>query len=53
MTELIDKPQFSNFESQSNLDTNKPYPINKTIELNINSMEELCEACIKANTSEL
>ena len=47
ITEPIDEPQSSDSESESNSDADKPSPINKAMELNIDSVEELCEACIK------
>ena len=46
-TKPIDKPQSSNSESKFNSDADKPSPINKVIELNINGIEELCEVYIK------
>ena len=47
-TEPIDKPQSSNSEPESDSDVDKPSPINKTMELNINGVEELCKACIES-----
>ena len=47
ITEPIDEPQSSDFEPKSDSDVDKPSPINKAIELNIDGVEELCEACIK------
>ena len=43
----IDNPHFSNSELEFDSDSNKPFLINKAIELNIDGVEELCEACIK------
>ena len=47
-TEPIDKPQSSDSEPESDSDVDKPFPINKTMELNIDDVEELCKACIES-----
>ena len=46
--EPIDKPQSSDSEPESDSDVDKLSPINKSMELNINNVEELCKACIKS-----
>lgn len=47
MTELVEKSHSSD-SKPSDLDVDKPYLINKAMELNIDNMEELCKACIKS-----
>ena len=46
--EPIDELQSSDFEPESDSDADKLFPINKAMELNIDSMEELCKACIES-----
>ena len=48
ITGPINNPHSFNSELKFDSDSNKPSPINKAIELNIDSMEELCEACIES-----
>ena len=47
-TESIDEPQFFDFEPESDSDVDKPSPINKAMELNIDGVEELCKVCIES-----
>ena len=47
-TEPIDEPQSSNSEPESDSDVDKPSPINKGMELNIDGVEKPCEACIES-----
>ena len=51
--EPIDKPQSSNSKSESNSDIDKPSPINKTMELNINGVEKLCKACLESKHTKI
>ena len=46
--EPTDKPQSSNSKPESDSDVDKPSPINKAMELNIDGVKKLCEACIKS-----
>ena len=52
-TEPIDKTQSSDYEPESDSDTNKLSLINKAMELNIDGVEELCEACIKSKHTKI
>ena len=52
-TEPIDKLQSSNSEPESDSDADKPSPINKAMELNIDDVEELCKACIKSKYTKI
>ena len=47
-TELINKLQSSDSEPESDSDVDKPSPINKAIELNIDGVKQLCKACIES-----
>ena len=48
ITGPVDHPHSSNSKLEFDSDSDKPSPFNKAIELNINGVEELCEACIKS-----
>ena len=44
----VDNPHSSDSELEFDSDSDKPSSIDKAIELNIDSVEKLCEACIKS-----
>ena len=48
ITGPVDNPHSSDFELEFESDSDKLSPINKAMELNIDGVEELCEACIKS-----
>ena len=53
ITGPIDDSHFSDSQLEFDSDSDKPSPINKAMDLNINGVEKLCETCIKSKHTKI